>query len=246
QQAGRIKLSKQHTPDRGFILLNNRLLDTLQEHAHFKQLIQQHHINWSDHRDLIWGWYQDYIKSNVALEASAEAATPINQEKVNQEKALLCYLVEQIIFEQALIQDFFNELDLSWLAHQSIVRKLSCQVLENLYENQEKNTSLDFWGLTDEWAMTADFYSQLITHALEQDQAFEEIIKQHIKNWSIERIVLLDKVIIKLALAEMMYLNSIPIKVSINEYIELSKSYSTPKSRIFINGILDAVAKTLG
>jgi N utilization substance protein B len=240
QQAGRIKVSKQHTPEQGIRLLNNLLLDTLGTDPDFKQLIKKHSINWSNYRDLVWGWYRDYIKNNAQWEAETTGA--IN---LAQEKAILFYLVEKVIFEEKLIQDFFDELDLSWIAHKSVVRKLSCQVLENLYENKEKNTSLGFWGITHEWEGAADFYNQLITHTLEQDQAFEETIRQHTKNWSIERIVLLDKVIIKLALAEMTYLVSIPIKVTINEYIELSKSYSTPKSRTFINGVLDAVAKKL-
>ena len=71
------------------------------------------------------------------------------------------------------------------------------------------------------------------------------LIKQHTVNWDIERIAFIDNLILELALSEFLYFPSIPTKVTMNEYIELSKYYSTEKSRNFINGILDKALKDL-
>jgi transcription antitermination protein NusB len=240
QQAERIKLAKQSKPDWPSGLVHNRLLELLPTNQHFKQLIQQYRISWSNHIDLLVTWYHTFVKANPKL--YPELTDPLT---LVSEEQLLDDLVQKVIFEEKMIQDFFSDLDLSWVSHKPVVKKLVEQVLKNLVENKEKNTSLEFWGIASECEVATDFYDKLITHTLAQDQAFEEIIKQHIKNWSIERVVLLDKVIIKLALAEMIHITSIPIKVSMNEYIDLSKLYSTPKSSHFINGVLDAVAKTL-
>ena len=67
----------------------------------------------------------------------------------------------------------------------------------------------------------------------------EEIIKNKASNWDINRIAIMDMILLKMALTELMEFQSIPTKVTLNEYIELSKYYSTPKSKVFINGILD-------
>ena len=70
---------------------------------------------------------------------------------------------------------------------------------------------------------------------------FESIIDEKAKNWDLERIAMMDQILIKMALCELMYFDEIPVKVSLNEYIEVSKYYSTNKGKEFINGILDKV-----
>ena len=77
------------------------------------------------------------------------------------------------------------------------------------------------------------------------DKSFHALIASHTKNWEVDRLPLTDRVILHMALSEMIQFSSIPVKVTINEYIELAKEYSTPKSRQFINGILDVMSKEL-
>ena len=80
---------------------------------------------------------------------------------------------------------------------------------------------------------------------LQQEPILEKLIEKNLKNWDLDRIIILEKVIIKLALCEMVYFPDIPVKVSMNEYIEISKMYSTINGKQFVNGILDAAAMTL-
>ncbi|MEJ0055456.1 MAG: transcription antitermination factor NusB [Bacteroidota bacterium] len=77
------------------------------------------------------------------------------------------------------------------------------------------------------------------------DKSYHELIANNTKNWEVDRLPLTDRVILEMAIAELTDFPNIPVKVTINEYIELAKQYSTPKSRQFINGILDVISKDL-
>ena len=83
------------------------------------------------------------------------------------------------------------------------------------------------------------FFEGLFTETLAQAQENEAYVQEAAANWDLERIALMDRILMKMALAEARTFSSIPLKVTLNEYIELSKYYSTPKSHGFINGILD-------
>ena len=89
------------------------------------------------------------------------------------------------------------------------------------------------------------FLEDIYNGAIKEESFLEPLIAERTKNWDLSRLALMDGIILKLALAEMITCRSIPIKVSINEYIEICKQYSTPKSKQFVNGILDVLANKL-
>jgi N utilization substance protein B len=90
-----------------------------------------------------------------------------------------------------------------------------------------------------------DFTKDLLRKSIINHNELRELIKRHSKNWEMDRIAFMDILIMQLAITEFLYFPTIPTKVSMNEYIELSKYYSTEKSRNFINGILDKTLKDL-
>lgn len=89
------------------------------------------------------------------------------------------------------------------------------------------------------------FASDVILHADDEKSELDEIIADHIKNWEVNRLATLDKLILRMAVTEFIHFEQIPTKVTINEAIELAKSYSTRKSGTFVNGILDAILNEL-
>lgn len=89
------------------------------------------------------------------------------------------------------------------------------------------------------------FVKELLLKTIIHDQMHQDLVTELAKNWEADRIAKMDMLMIKMGLTELMYFNSIPTKVTINEYIEISKYYSTPKSNIFINGILDKAVEKL-
>jgi transcription antitermination protein NusB len=90
-----------------------------------------------------------------------------------------------------------------------------------------------------------EFAAELFRRVLTENEFLQKLIEPHLENWEIERVAIIDMILMKMALAEILYFETIPVKVSLNEYIEISKVYSTPKSKDFINGILDKTMKTL-
>lgn len=89
------------------------------------------------------------------------------------------------------------------------------------------------------------FAEKLFLVTVDNSAEFDGMIEDHIKNWDVNRLAVLDKLIIRMAISELLYFDEIPTKVSINEAIELAKQYSTRKSGNFVNGILDAILSTL-
>jgi N utilization substance protein B len=92
---------------------------------------------------------------------------------------------------------------------------------------------------------TYKFSEQLFLKTVKHQEALDEIIQEHIKNWELGRLAMMDRLILRLALTELLYFEEIPTKVSINEAIEIAKDFSTRKSGSFVNGILDAALEQL-
>ena len=90
-----------------------------------------------------------------------------------------------------------------------------------------------------------DFGKRLISITIEQAPELERMIEPTLKNWDMERLAVLDVILIKMALVEFLFFPTIPTKVTLDEYVDVSKEYSTPKSKDFVNGILDKLMKTL-
>ena len=160
-----------------------------------------------------------------------------------QEQQLECvqYLYKKVIFKSEIIGDYFDQNDLRWNENKPIIRSMVLKTLkhfdfENLLELQplSHNEDEDF-----------EYFETLFSETMRRDYELEMIISKRAKNWDASRMAMTDLVILKMALAEMMTFPSIPIKVTINEYIEISKNYSTPRSKQFVNGILDVLANEL-
>lgn len=91
----------------------------------------------------------------------------------------------------------------------------------------------------------AHFLSELFLGTIKHNDAYETIIAQNLQNWELSRVAILDRIILSLAIHEMLTFEDIPVKVTINEYLDIAKQYSTDKSSQFVNGVLDAVFQKL-
>ena len=91
----------------------------------------------------------------------------------------------------------------------------------------------------------AEFAGKLLKNSLEKEKEYRKMIDSHTNNWELDRIAFMDIIIMQTALAEIMTFPTIPVNVTLNEYIEISKNYSTDRSATFINGVLDNIVKEL-
>ncbi|MFL3005087.1 MAG: transcription antitermination factor NusB [Candidatus Neomarinimicrobiota bacterium] len=118
-------------------------------------------------------------------------------------------------------------------------------VLEALFAYQfSKNDTVDqLVSENPQLKSNNDFIHSLYDGVLEHTKLTEGIIKSHLENWEIERIAQIDKILLKMGICEIYFIDDIPPKVTISEMVEIAKIYSTDESPVFINGILDAVFK---
>lgn len=213
-------------------LAHNHILETLHANDAFRDLMQQRHLSWNQHMDIVGRWYNQFIKEAPLFHDSL----PTDME--DRDYKILTTILQEVVLEQEDIEIFFSTLDLGWEEDKPVVKKLLTNV-------NTANLSTVIQDQTLFGASSAAFYTNLISNMLEKDRQIEATMQQYTQNWAIERVVLLDRIIIKLALCEMRYLPGTPTKVIINEYVDLAKKYSTLKSGAFVNGILDTIAKTV-
>jgi transcription antitermination protein NusB len=150
---------------------------------------------------------------------------------------IVAYIYKVLVFRGELMKEFFEERDINWTENSSVLRSLILKTID--VENPQ---SVALQKLAYNWEDDKKFFIDLYKKTMEADMELEAEILSKITNWEADRVALMDLIIMKLALTELVSFPSIPIKVSINEYIDLAKSYSTPQSGKFVNGVLDYFA----
>ncbi len=219
---------------------NNKILATLRESDSYRAAVARYNANLDDIELEIREWFRDYIKPSEQYQAYLLLDSPTLEEDFE----LVDSLLKKVIFKNEVILNFFSEKDLNWTEDKSVVRSLASKVLKNAANLQEENES-EMPEIAMNWDEDKEFFQNIFNFTIENDAASKALITQKTKNWDIDRLAFTDKVIISMAIAEMKNFPSIPVKVSINEYIDISKTYSTPKSKQFVNGLLDVMSKEL-
>jgi transcription antitermination protein NusB len=146
-------------------------------------------------------------------------------------------ILKEVMIKSDAFQQAAEEIDLYWEFDQSIVRSLAGLALKEWKGGKD----LEMPELSPDWEADLEFFLELCGQTMEKHHELDELLQSKLTNWKLDRITTTDEAILKLALTEMMIFPSIPVKVTINEYIDLSKQYSTPKSKQFINGMLDVM-----
>jgi len=185
---------------------------------------------WQQHQDRLSQWYRE-IKN-------AEDA-PIGEEGGNGVD-LLTFVFKSILWKSVSFQNFFEEYDRGWVENKDIIKSLVNKTLKSITDDDMVLAPLSY-----QWEDDQQFFTDIFDRTIASESDTEKLVAERAKNWDMDRIAQLDMVLLKMAITEMINFPSIPVKVTINEYIELSKKYSTPKSKKFINGILDVLANHL-
>jgi N utilization substance protein B len=185
------------------------------------------------------GWYKDIIIKDEDI----AAYTKIEHPTIEQHRDAMAKLFKKIIFKNDTIDDFLSEMDIRWSENKAILKSLVAKTFQD-YE-PELTPALELKEVIRNQEEDFPFFEELFDETLKNDLELGILISENIKNWDISRVALMDLIILKLAITEMKVFRSIPIKVTINEFIEISKLYSTPKSKQFVNGILDVLSNEL-
>lgn len=195
-------------------------------------------ISWSNEQDEIKTWYREQIRTSEALAHFFGGEKP---EDIENDNTVVLELFKRVIFKNETIVSFLENSNLHWAENQPIVKSMVVKTMKGLQDGQDFSMA----ELTKNGEEDFDFLARLFQDVIDQNEYLEDIIQQKTQNWDVDRIAVIDRVILKVALVEMMNSPSIPVKVTINEAIEISKMYSTPKSKQFINGVLDVLSNEL-
>ena len=184
------------------------------------------------------------MKADEALLAHlAGQPTDVAEMDYDADLEILRLLYKDYVFKGEALPRHLEADDLNWEENRPIVRNLVLKTLKML--PFAANEQQELMNLSANWADDREFADTLYKQTLIEDDKMEKLIAGSAQNWDVDRVALLDKIILKMALTEMQLFRGIPVKVTINEYIEISKIYSTPKSKQFVNGILDKLAQDL-
>lgn len=217
-------------------LINNQLLLRLVENGALKKEISKRKLN---------NWYlnSDYIKilHNEMLESKVYDSY-MSSPKTNFEtdKAFIVNLFREVIAPNEKMYEYFEDDKLTWVDDLPIVNTFLVKRLKKARPDSPERFYLPRL-LKDEQDM--HFAKDLLVKTLLNNAEWEKEIQVKTPNWDKDRIAEIDHILLKMAICEFVHFPSIPEKVTINEYLEIAKEYSTPKSSIFINGILDKLVR---
>lgn len=214
--------------------IDNQIINTLQQSVSLEGYIELNKLNY-------WELDDEYVKiilTNLQQSDLYKKYMDTVENSYKIDKAFVIDFFKEIIAPNEKLADYFEDKMISWVddipfVNTWIVKTLNKQkpnknfILGSLYKDNEDKL----------------FVSELFTKTMLHQHKYEEDITDKTPNWESDRIADIDMIIIKMAITEFLHFPSIPSRVSINEYIELAKDYSTNKSGYFINGVLDKLSK---
>lgn len=218
-------------------LIDNRFAAQIAENEALRKYVAEQGLSWDND--------EDFIKMVLDLILSSEQyGEYLNNENDSYEtdKEFWRIVFKKLICGNEAIDDYLQDKSIYWNDDISIVETFTLKTIKQFEEAAGSKQKLlpMFKDLEDQ-----SFAIKLFRQSLMKGSEFRERINKHMKNWETERIANMDLIIMQVALAEIMTFPTIPINVTLNEYIDTAKYYSTPKSGTFINGILDSVVNEL-
>lgn len=228
-------IKKDNDPDLNPKFIHNPVLTQLSSSGYLASKFKKHKISWSQDTDLLRSlalqlrksaFYAEYLESK--------------DESYDFHKEFVLKVYKQIIKKSEKVAFRLEERFLNWEDDEDLLHGMLVKQLKNLSADlADHQMVFELYNDEEDDLKYIDvLYRKTILNATE----FEDIIAKKADNWDKERIALTDLIIMQMALSEMLFCHNIPLKVTINEFIELAKVYSTPKSKQFVNGLLDKIS----
>ena len=226
--------SEDINPNRKFA--DNQVLSSISNNAAIKDIIAKRKLNFWDldfeYVDLV---YKAIINSDLYKEYMAEGPSSFKEDK-----DFVVDIYTDIIAPNDKLFEYFEDKQISWVDDLPVVNTTIVRKLTKLKPTKPEAFFMPQLFKDDEDKV---FAKDLLIKTLLNSTKFKDEIAAKTTNWDAERLASLDNVILQMAICEFQKFPSIPVKVTINEYLEIAKEYSTPKSSVFINGILDKIIK---
>ena len=216
--------------------VKNRLLLQLVNNEALKNELSKRKLdNWYLNDEYVKIIYREIMASDIYKQYMLNGA-----DDHTDDRDVVLQLFKEIIAPNEKIYDYFEDDKLTWVDDFPIVNTF---LVKRLKKAKPDSGGRFFLPALLKDQQDLDFANDLLTKTLLNDGKWEKEIEGKTPNWDNDRIAEIDSIILKMAICELLNFPSIPEKVTLNEYLEIAKEYSTPKSSIFINGVLDKLAK---
>lgn len=234
EEAKRKKFTKEEDLNPNLKFINNRFIQLLKENVAIKNASITTKINWSGdvEQDVLKKLYNSFIQNELYLEYMDS-----EEQSFEEDKNFIVSLFRKEICNFELLLHFFEEKSIYWQDDIDLVCSMVIKTLKTFKSPADTYKEILPLYKDDE----EEFIRELLRKAVNNLKTNYAVIAEHTRNWESDRIALMDRLLMSLAITEAQAFPYIPINVTLNEYIEISKFYSTPKSNSFINGILDKI-----
>lgn len=224
---------EERNPNLKFI--NNKVLVLLSESEALETALDDNHINnWKLNDDIILGLI-DTIKESELYQKYMQK--PVGS--FDDDKNFIVDLYTEVIAPSDRLYDYLEDFKLTWVDDLPGINTLIVKQIKQLKGENDTLIVPKVYKDEDDKDFVKNLFRKTVLNELELSKEYID----KTPNWDVERIAEIDTIILKMAICELLKFPSIPTKVTINEYLEIAKEYSTPKSSIFINGILDNLVK---
>jgi N utilization substance protein B len=215
-------------------LLTNRFVISLNKNKEFLAGLKKYKVEWTFEPELVKTLFTN-------LKSAPEYAEYLQKtgDTIQTDKDIIKFIFKKVILKSSLAEQVFEDMFIFWPVDKDVLQALIAKTFKNFaFDEPEKNKLAE---VTGNWEEDREFIVNLFETTVRYDKDYQELISAKTQNWEPERIAMMDTLLMKMAIAEFINFASIPVKVTINEYLEISKEFSTPKSNSFINGILDKI-----
>lgn len=217
--------------------VENVTLSKLAENVNLDKYLQTSKLTWINYPDLIKKLYNTLVETE---EFKAYMAEPVRSER--EDRKLVEFICTNVIAQSEELFQALEEQSIYWNDDVEFVISMIVKTIDKHKSSTSPNAALYplFKDEEDE-----EFAKKLFRKSVLEQKENLAVVEKHLRNWDMDRIAYIDVLIMQMAVAEMTNFPMVPIKVTLNEYIDLAYFYSTPKSKNFINGILDKISKEL-
>lgn len=214
-------------------LIENRFARQVQANEVLRKYVKEHGISWVNESDFVKQMLEQILESDI-YRAYLENA----EDSYETDREFWRSVFRKLICGNAALEEALEDMSIYWNDDVDIIETFVIKTIRRFDESAgSKQELLPMYKDEEDREFAVTLFRQALLHGNE----YRERISQHLKNWESERVANMDLVIMQVAIAEIMYFPKIPISVTLNEYIDAAKYYSTPKSSTFINGILESV-----
>ncbi len=216
--------------------VNNRVLSLLSENHDFLTKEETLKINWSQEQEMFLKFYHLLRNSDFYSKYLIDPA-----DSLEEDKKFIIKVMDRLMLDFDLLRSYYDEKNMYYTDGYDLTDILLVKFVDSISAKFSSDSPLPGIYKTSGQKVNEDEYfaRTLFRKVILNDDEYSAIVEGKTKNWDYERIPLIDVILLKMAIVELLEMNTIPVKVTMNEYIELAKYFSTAKSKIFINGVLD-------